>query len=51
MSENEYKLLQLINENDNKEEAIHLAVETILSFLMRPRSSEAQTPDHPPELA
>ena len=33
MTDNEHKLIELIRENDNPEEAIITAVETILSFL------------------
>ena len=42
MTENEIKLIELIRENDNPEEAILTAVNTILSFLEQPQSFEVQ---------
>ena len=38
MTENEIKLLNLIRDNDNKEEAITTAVNIILSFLEQQQS-------------
>ena len=40
MTENELKLIELIRENDNQEEAIVVAVNIITSFLEQLRSSE-----------
>ena len=42
MTENELKLIKLIRENDNSEEAIITAVETILSYLKLHESSQEQ---------
>lgn len=42
MTENEIKLIELIRENDNPEQAIITAVETILSFLEQPGPFEVQ---------
>ena len=39
MTEKELKLIKLINENDNTNQAILTAVETILSFLEQRESS------------
>lgn len=44
MTDNEMKLIELIRENDNQEEAIVTAVNTILSFLTQHESFEAQAP-------
>lgn len=51
MTDKELKLLQLINETDNKEEAILTAMNTILSFLEQLQSSVVQVPVYPPGLA
>ena len=40
MTENELNLIKLIRENDNPEQALRTAVETILSFLERHESSQ-----------
>ena len=40
MTENEIKLIELIRENDNPEQAIITAVSIITSFLEQPQSSE-----------
>ena len=42
MTENEIKLIELIRENDNPEEAILTAVSIITSFLEQPQSFEGQ---------
>ena len=42
MTDNEKELIQIIRENDNPEQAIVTAVETILSFLKQHESSEVQ---------
>ena len=42
MTENEKDLIKIIRENDNPEQAIVTAVETILSFLKRHESSVEQ---------
>lgn len=42
MTDNEKELLNIIRENDNPEQAIVTAVETILSFLKRHESSVGQ---------
>ena len=39
MTENELELIKIIRENDNKEQAILTAVESILSFLEQRESS------------
>ena len=44
MTDNEIKLINLIRENDNSEEAIITAVNVILSFLEQQQSSEVQAP-------
>ena len=44
MTENEIKLINLIRENDNPDEAIVTAVNTILSFLEQPESFGVQAP-------
>ena len=44
MTDNEIKLINLIRENDNSEEAIITAVKIITSFLEREKSSEVQVP-------
>ena len=48
MTENELKLLKLIRENDNPEEAIIKAVSIITSFLEQPQSFEVQALAYPP---
>jgi hypothetical protein len=40
MTENELKLIELIRENDNQEEAVATAVNVILSFLELRESSQ-----------
>ena len=47
MTDNEIKLIKLIRENDNQEEAIVTAVNTILSFLEQHESSEGQVLAYP----
>ena len=42
MTDNELKLIELIRENDNPEEAIITAVSIITSFLKQPQSFEGQ---------
>lgn len=42
MTANEKELIKLIRENDNQEEALVTAVETILIYLKQHESSEAQ---------
>ena len=44
MTDNEIKLINIIRENDNSEEAIIKAVKIITSFLEREKSSEEQVP-------
>ena len=44
MTENEIKLLNLIRENDNPSEAVIIAIDTIISFLVQHGSSEGQAP-------
>ena len=51
MTENELQLLKIINENDNKEQAVLTAVETILSFLAQRESSPKPSADPFPEPA
>lgn len=51
MTENELRLINLIRENDNPEEAIVTAVSIITSFLEQQRSSEGQALVYPPGLA
>lgn len=47
MTENELKLIELIRENDNPEEAITTAVSIITSFLERLESFEGQALAYP----
>lgn len=49
MTENELKLIELIRENDNPEQAISTAVSIITSFLERLQSSEGQALVFPSE--
>ena len=42
MTENELKLIELIREHDNPEEAIITAISIITSFLEQPQSFEGQ---------
>ena len=51
MTDNEMKLIELIRENDNHEEAIITAVNIITSFLGQLGSFEGQAPADPPGLA
>lgn len=51
MTDNELRLIELIRENDNREEAIVTAVSIITSFLERLQSSEGQVPAYPSGLA
>ena len=44
MTENELKLIELIRENDNPEQALATAVNTILSFLEQHESSQVPCP-------
>ena len=48
MTENERKLINLIRENDNPDEAILTAVNIITSFLEQEKSFEAQAPVYLP---
>ena len=50
MSTNEKKLLNLINKNENPEQAICIAIETISSFLGRYESYQEPSPDFLQEL-
>jgi hypothetical protein len=49
MTDNELKLIELIRENDNPEEAIATAVSIITSFLAQSQSFEGQAPVYPSE--
>ena len=51
MTDNELKLIELIRENDNPEEAIITAVSIITSFLEQAQSYSRQAPAYPPGLA
>ena len=51
MTDNELKLIELIRENDNPEEAIITAVNIITSFLEQEQSYLGQAPAYPPGLA
>ena len=51
MTETEIKLIELINENDNTNQAILTAVEAILSFLEQRESSPKPSADPFPEPA
>lgn len=51
MTENELKLIKLIRENDNSEEAIVTAVSIITSFLEQEKSFVGQVSAYPPEPA
>ena len=51
MTDNEIKLLKLIRENDNQEEAIIKAVSIITSFLEQEKSFGVQAPAYPPGLS
>lgn len=51
MTENELKLINIIRETDNREEAVVTAVSIISSFLEQLRSSEGQALDDPQALA
>lgn len=44
MTEKEIRLINIINENDNREQALKVAIEIILNFLEQPKSSEEQVP-------
>ena len=44
MTENEIRLINLIRENDNPEQALSTAVNIILSFLEQPESFGVQAP-------
>ena len=44
MTDNEKELIKLIRENDNPEQALVTAVNTILFFLAQHESSEVQVP-------
>ena len=44
MTENELRLIKLIRENDNPDEAMLTAVNIILSFLEQPESFGVQAP-------
>jgi hypothetical protein len=51
MTDNEIKLIELIRENDNPEEAITTAVSIITSFLEQLESFEGQALVFPSELS
>lgn len=51
MTENEIKLIKLIRENDNPEQALVKAVETILLYLKQHESFQVQVPADLRELA
>ena len=40
MTENELKLLKLIRESDNPEQALIIAIEILISYLTQPESFE-----------
>ena len=42
MTDNEVELIKIIRENDNPEQALVAAVETILSYLRQRESSQVQ---------
>ncbi len=42
MTNNEIKLLNIIRESDNPEQALHTAIEIILSYLIHHESSELE---------
>ena len=42
MTENEKELIKMIRENDNPQQALTTAVDTILLFLVQQKSFEAQ---------
>ena len=44
MREIDEKLLKLVRENDKPEQAVIIAIDTIISFLMQHGSSEVQAP-------
>ena len=44
MTNNEIKLLNMIHENDNPEQALFIAIEIIISCLMQSESSEEPSP-------
>lgn len=43
MTENELKLIEMIRDNDNPEQALQIAVEIILDYLNRQKSSESKS--------
>ena len=47
MRENEEILLKLVRENDKPEQAVIIAIDTIISFLMQYGSSVVQAPADP----
>lgn len=51
MTENERKLIQLIRENDNPEQALITAIDIILLSLVQQKSSEGQAVAYLQELA
>ena len=51
MTENEIKLIELIRDNDNPEEAILTAVNIITSFLEQEQSCLGQVLAYPPGLS
>jgi hypothetical protein len=51
MTDNERKLIELIRENDDPEQAIIMAVSIITSFLEQEQSFGVQVPDYPRGLA
>ena len=42
MNENEEELLRMVRENDNPEQAVLIAIDTIFCYLMQPGSSVVQ---------
>ena len=48
MTENELRLIELLRENENQEEAILTAVNIITSFLEQEKSFVGQVPAYPP---
>lgn len=48
MQTNQEKLLSIIRENDNPEQAIQIAVEVITSFLKQSVSYQESSADFPP---
>lgn len=51
MTEKEIRLINIINEQDNPELALKVAIEIISNYLAQPKSSEVQAPVGLRELA